>query len=99
MYAVLAEESLTRFPSITESTMNAKDSPCLRAYNLISNSTILNNNCFVVLMLVIDGLPKGVCFQVGKEFYKWQDKPNIAVYLQLQVQSSIITKVSMHPLV
>ena len=50
-------------------------------------------------MLVIDGLPKGVCFQVGKEFYKWQDKPNIAVYLQLQVQSSIITKVSMHPLV
>ena len=46
--AVLAEESLTRLSLSTESAMNAKDSPCLHEHNpYISNSTILNNNCFV----------------------------------------------------
>ena len=38
----------------TVSTMNAKarDSPCLHAHNHISNSTILNNNCFVAKWFV-----------------------------------------------
>ena len=47
MYAVLPEESLTRLCWNTESTINAKDSPCLHAHNCISNSAILNNNCIV----------------------------------------------------
>jgi len=32
MYVVLTEESLTRLSSNTESTMDAKDSPCVRAH-------------------------------------------------------------------
>ena len=47
MYAVL-----TRLSSNIESTMDAKDSPCLHEQNRISNSTILNNNCFVVKWFV-----------------------------------------------
>jgi len=59
MYAVLAEESLTRLCSNTESTMDAKDSPCLHAHNHISNSAILNDACFVA---------KGfVCIHTSKE--------------------------------
>jgi len=45
---ILAEESLTRLCSNIESTMDAKDSSCLHAHNhIISNSVILNKNCFI----------------------------------------------------
>ena len=48
MYAVLAEESLTRLSSNVESLVDAKDSSCLHVHNhIISNSVILNKNCFV----------------------------------------------------
>jgi len=47
MYAVMAEESLTKLGSNTESTMDAKDSLCLHAHNCISNLAISNNNYFV----------------------------------------------------
>jgi len=46
MYAVLAEESLTRLFSNTESTMASKDSPYLHAHNLISND-IANEAIFL----------------------------------------------------
>jgi len=49
MYAVLTDESLTGSLQ-TQSQhilMDAKDSPCLHAHNRISNSKILNNNCFI----------------------------------------------------
>jgi len=39
MYAVLAEESLSRLSSNTGSTMDANDSTCLHAHNCISNLT------------------------------------------------------------
>jgi len=52
MYAALAEESLTRLCSNAESTIHAKDSPCLHAHNNISNSELLNNNCFVAKWIV-----------------------------------------------
>jgi len=51
MYAVLAEASLTRISSNTESTMDAR-LPRLHAHNhIISNSVILNNNCFIAKWL------------------------------------------------
>ena len=70
MYAVLAEESLTRPCSNTESTMNAKDSPCLHAHNLISNSAILNNNCFVAKWFVCmrTSFENGVCNVLRVQF-------------------------------
>jgi len=52
MHAVLAEESLTRLCSNTESTMDAKDPPCHHAHNRTFNSTILNNNCFIAKWFV-----------------------------------------------
>ena len=60
MYAVLAEESLTRFCSTTESTMDAKDSLCLHAHNRISNSAILNNNFFIAKWFVCMCLGNGI---------------------------------------
>ena len=52
--AVLVAESLTMLCTNTESTMDDKDSPCLRAHivNRISNSAILNNNCFIAKWFV-----------------------------------------------
>ena len=52
MYAVLAEESLTRLCSSIESTMDAKDSSCLHAHNHYSNSVILNKNCLIAKWLI-----------------------------------------------
>ena len=39
LYAVLAEESLTRLSSNTKSTMDENDSPCLHAHNQISQQS------------------------------------------------------------
>jgi len=47
MYAVLAEESLTRLCSNTELKIDAKDPPCLH-HNRISNLAILNNACIYI---------------------------------------------------
>jgi len=48
MYAVLAEESLTRLWSNTESTMDDKGSPSLHAHNHISTSSICCcKNCVI----------------------------------------------------
>jgi len=45
MFAVLGEESLTSLCSLnTESAVDDKDCPCLRAHRRISNSAILNNS-------------------------------------------------------
>jgi len=41
-----------RLSSNIDSTVDAKDSPCLHACNHISNSTILNNNCFIAKVFV-----------------------------------------------
>jgi len=63
MYAVLAKESLTRLCSNTESTMDAKDSPYLHAHNHISNSAILNNNCFIAkwFVCIVQAFAKWCC--------------------------------------
>jgi len=53
MYAVLAEELLTRLCSNTESTMDDKNSPCLHAHNRISNSAILSTNNFLIANLLL----------------------------------------------
>jgi len=82
MYAVLAEESLTRLFSNTESTVDAKNSPYLHAHNCISNSTILNNNCFIANsnhLVRLQGCEKlkqwagallsVICFEILRDFF------------------------------
>jgi len=54
MYAlcIIGWKSLTRLCSNTESVSDDKDSPHLHAHNCISNSAILNNNCFIAKWFV-----------------------------------------------
>ena len=46
--------------SSTESTMDAKDSPCLHANNHVSNSAFLHNNCFIAKWFLMHAYKFGI---------------------------------------